>query len=252
MSDAELFSAIPVLPVRDLAAGLDFYERRLGFERAFEYGPYAGVVRGGIEIHLSQEDAPPVTCRIDTRGVDALYEELQKQDVIHPEEPVETKPWGMRQFSAVDPSGNRITFAEPAPAGGPAEAAAPRKAFMITFTHVQGAREKLRAEDVPRMIEWHQAWTREVREQPDSSLVYVDQAERAKTVRRDDRGRLEVLDGPFTQGPEAAGGFYIVEAESLDEAVEIAKRHRWLPGSNEVREIVTPPGMSAWISSRTL
>ena len=28
--------------------------------------------------------------------------------------PLETKPWGLRQFSVVDLDGNRITFAQPA------------------------------------------------------------------------------------------------------------------------------------------
>ena len=249
MSDSELSSAIPVLPVGDLQQSLGFYAKRLGFDTAFEYGPYAGVRRGPIEIHLSAEEAPAVSCRVAVRGVDVLYEEMQKQDVIHPDEPLQTQPWGMRQFSVLDPSGNRITFAEPADAAE--QRAAPRRLFMITFTHVEGVRDKLKAEDVPKFIRSHQDWEREVREQPNSSLVYVDNVQNARTVRRDDDGEIEVLDGPFTQGPEAAGGFYIIEADSVDEAVELAKRHRWLPGSNEVREIVTPPGTAAWIGTRT-
>ena len=229
MSDSELSSAIPVLPVAELKKSLDFYAQRLGFETAFEYGPCAGVTRGPIEIHLSAEEAPAVTCRVAVRGVEALYQEMQEQDVIHPDEPLQTTPWGMHRFSVLDPSGNRITFAEPADAA--AQSASPRRLFMITFTHVGGVCKKLRAEDVPLFIQSHNDWEREIRDAPNSSLVYVDRVENAKTVRRDDDGNIEVLDGPFTQGPEAAGGFYIVEADSVDEAVEIAKRHRWPPGA---------------------
>ena len=47
------------------------------------------------------------------RGVDELYAELSKQGVIHPREPLETKPFGMRQFSVLDADKNRITFAQP-------------------------------------------------------------------------------------------------------------------------------------------
>jgi hypothetical protein len=233
----KLLSAIPVLPVRDLGKSVPFYQDRLGFTPAFEFGPYAGVMRGGIEIHLDAgvPETEPVTCRISAQGIEAVYEELRKQDVIHPDEPLETKPWGMRQFSVLDLDSNRITFAEPA--ADAVQTAPALKKFMITFTHIEGEREKIRQEDVPRLIQAHQDWDTEVKAQPNSSLVYLDDATKAKTVRMHSDGRLEVMDGPFTQGPEAAGGFYIIEAESIDHAVEAAKRHRWMVGANEVREL---------------
>jgi hypothetical protein len=45
----------------------------------------------------------------------------------------------------------------------------------------------------------------------------------AKVVRRTD-DELLVTDGPFTESKEMIGGFYIVEVESVDRAVEIAGR----------------------------
>jgi hypothetical protein len=45
----------------------------------------------------------------------------------------------------------------------------------------------------------------------------------AKVVRRTD-DRLLVTDGPFIESKEIVGGFYIVEVESVDRAVEIAGR----------------------------
>ena len=42
-------------------------------------------------------------------------------------------------------------------------------------------------------------------------------------MRRTD-DRLLVTDGPFTESKEMVGGFYIVEVESIDRAVEIAGR----------------------------
>ncbi len=248
MSSSHLVTAIPVLPVEDLAKSLAFYRDRLGFTVAFEFGPYAGVVREGIEIHLSVEQAPPVTCRVAVRGIDELYEQMQQQQVIHPDEPLATQPWGMRQFSVLDPTRNRITFAQPAPAEASAEPA--MKQFVVTFTHVEGAWESLSKDDIPKMIEGHAAWQREVQAHRHSSLVFFSDAAQAKTIHRNAAGEITTLDGPFTQGPEAAGGFYIIEAESLDAAVEIAKQHRWLPGSNEVRELAEPPGMAWWIRAQ--
>ena len=47
---------------------------------------------------------------------------------------------------------------------------------------------------------------------------------RARSVRVRDGKRL-VTDGPFAETKELVGGFDIIEAASLDEAVEIAGRH---------------------------
>ncbi len=248
MSSSHLVTAIPVLPVQDLAKSLEFYRDRLGFRVAFEFGPYAGVEREGIEIHLSVEDSPPGTCRVAVRGVDDLYEQMQQQQVIHPDEPLATQAWGMRQFSVLDPTGNRITFAQQAPSGNPSKPAT--KQFVVTFTHVEGAWESLSKDDIPKMIEGHAAWQREVQAHRRSSLVFFADAAQAKTIQRSASGEIATLDGPFTQGPESAGGFYIIEAESMDAAVEIAKQHRWLPGSNEVRELAEPPGMAWWIRAQ--
>jgi hypothetical protein len=49
-----------------------------------------------------------------------------------------------------------------------------------------------------------------------------------------------VSDGPFTGSPEVAGGFMIVQAESMEQAVEVVKESPGVggPGSSvEVREI---------------
>jgi hypothetical protein len=61
--------------------------------------------------------------------------------------------------------------------------------------------------------------------------------EAATTVRVRD-GRASVTDGPFTETKEQLAGFYLIEATSLDEAVEVAAK---IPparlGSIEVRPI---------------
>jgi uncharacterized glyoxalase superfamily protein PhnB len=114
MAKIELQTAVPVLPVKDLKAALSFYSDKLGFQQLFEQGPYAGVGRGPIEIHLdaATAGATPVTFRINMTGVDAIHAEIDPKGVVDPKEQLETKPWGLRQFSAVDPFGNRIVFAE--------------------------------------------------------------------------------------------------------------------------------------------
>jgi len=51
-------------------------------------------------------------------------------------------------------------------------------------------------------------------------------------------GKKNVTDGPFAETKEQLGGYYLVEARDLDEAIELAARipsGRW--GSIEVRPI---------------
>ena len=57
-------------------------------------------------------------------------------------------------------------------------------------------------------------------------------------------GRTLITDGPFAETKEALGGYYLIEAADLDEAIELASAcpgARW--GSIEVRPVVDVPGM---------
>jgi hypothetical protein len=67
----------------------------------------------------------------------------------------------------------------------------------------------------------------------------LDAPDNAKTVRVED-GRSLTTDGPFVETKEALGGFFILEADDLDAAIELAAR---IPtasrgGAIEVRPIV--------------
>ena len=68
-------------------------------------------------------------------------------------------------------------------------------------------------------------WLDELRER--NAWIIGDQLappRRARTVRRRG-GRVTVTDGPFAETKEAIGGFDLIEADSFEEAVEIASRH---------------------------
>ncbi len=65
----------------------------------------------------------------------------------------------------------------------------------------------------------------------------------ATTVRAQE-GKRVVTDGPFAETREQLGGFFLVEAANLDEAIEIAKRlpaGRW--GTVEIRPVVEISGL---------
>ncbi len=54
-------------------------------------------------------------------------------------------------------------------------------------------------------------------------------------------GKKTVHDGPFAETKEQLGGFYLVEAADLDEAIAIAKKVPLLKdGSIEVRPVLGP------------
>jgi len=57
------------------------------------------------------------------------------------------------------------------------------------------------------------------------------QAARTATTVRFNGGKAIVTDGPFIESKEHVGGFAVVEAADLDEAIELAKR--W-PGGGPV------------------
>jgi hypothetical protein len=52
------------------------------------------------------------------------------------------------------------------------------------------------------------------------------------------QGKLSVTDGPFAETKEVLGGFYVIEARDLNEAIQLASQSPSLrAGSVEVRPI---------------
>jgi hypothetical protein len=59
----------------------------------------------------------------------------------------------------------------------------------------------------------------------------------ATSIRRDAAGEVTVTDGPFAETKEALGGYYLIDAADLDEAIAIAKQVPAPLGGVEVRPI---------------
>ena len=60
----------------------------------------------------------------------------------------------------------------------------------------------------------------------------------ATSIRKDASGAFTVTDGPFLETKEAIGGYYLVEAKDLDEAIAIAKDIPAPGGGLEVRPVM--------------
>lgn len=110
----------PVLPVGDLERSVAFYTGRLGFGLAFrdrsQPDAYAGVRRGGCELHLQlQTPECMASCgrsslRLLVDDPDALHAEYAAAGVVRAGEPPADKPWATRDFGLLDPDGHALTF----------------------------------------------------------------------------------------------------------------------------------------------
>jgi hypothetical protein len=60
----------------------------------------------------------------------------------------------------------------------------------------------------------------------------------ATSIRPNDSGSPVVTDGPFAETKEALGGYYLIEAADLDEAITIAKQVPARFGGVEVRPVM--------------
>jgi hypothetical protein len=68
----------------------------------------------------------------------------------------------------------------------------------------------------------------------------ISPARNAKTLRRQPDGKVLVTDGPYTETKEHMGGFWILEAADLDEALKKGAIACDVPG--EKRELLFYPG----------
>ncbi len=117
----ELQVAFPVLTVRNLDEAVGFYRDKLGFAAAWSWGNppvRAGVRLGKVEFQLvfdpSLAPAGPSVVYCHMTGIDAYHKACRTRGTEFALE-LGQRPWGARDFRVVDPSGNRIGFAEVTP-----------------------------------------------------------------------------------------------------------------------------------------
>lgn len=114
----------PVLPAADVAESLRWWTEVCGFKEVFCYGAppsYAGIESGTAHLHISlmgdkalaRTVGDQTMVRITVQNIDAMYAEYQQRGgTVHPSGALAAKPWGGREFSAIDPNGVCVTFRE--------------------------------------------------------------------------------------------------------------------------------------------
>lgn len=106
--------------MRNKAATRDYYINILGFRPvgSGDYEDYLMVAKDNIEIHFfAFKELDPTEnygqVYIRTDDIEVLYQSLLDSKVsIHPNGPLETKPWGQKEFSLLDPDNNLLTFGQ--------------------------------------------------------------------------------------------------------------------------------------------
>jgi hypothetical protein len=110
----------PKLPMRDKKVTREFYLNQLGFKEfgTEDYDGYLMIEKERIQIHFFEfKDLDPKEnygqVYIRTDNIEQLYKALLgSQTEIHPNGKLETKPWGQKEFSILDPDNNLLTFGQ--------------------------------------------------------------------------------------------------------------------------------------------
>jgi hypothetical protein len=90
-----------------------------------------------------------------------------------------------------------------------------------------------------KMFQQYMELTQDMQKNGNYKIGHQLQPTSMATTVRERRGKKSVTDGPFAETREQLGGFYLVEAKDLDDALALASR---IPsvrtGSIEVRPVV--------------
>ncbi|WP_116771581.1 bleomycin resistance protein [Maribacter litoralis] len=108
----------PKLPMRDKEVTKSYYIDSLGFKEwgVTDYPDYLMLEKNELQLHFflfkdlnPRENYGQVYIRVNQ--IEKLYQSLLKNKVaIHPNGKLETKPWGQKEFSLLDPDSNLLTF----------------------------------------------------------------------------------------------------------------------------------------------
>lgn len=105
---------VPELPVADVERAQQHYRDALGFEIGWLYPNKAigAVSRGDAGPIFFRKRMPPFEPAVHwvfAENIDASYQELRSlgANIV---DPLETKPWGLRQFTVRDLDGNLFYF----------------------------------------------------------------------------------------------------------------------------------------------
>ncbi len=110
--------------------------------------------------------------------------------------------------------------------------------YLLALIGEEGGMEDASPEEMKAVMDRWDAYSKEAVEKGAFLAGEgLQPSETASTVKIAD-GKAEVTDGPFAESKEQLGGFYLLEVNDLDEALEYAKKIPFQNGSVEVRPVM--------------
>ena len=109
--------------------------------------------------------------------------------------------------------------------------------FMLLLRDDPGVFQSLSPDEIQRIIQKYQAWGESLRSRGllAHSAKLTDGAGR---VMRRDSGRVRVTDGPYSEAKEVLGGYFTINADSYEQAIQRCHDCPHLEfGTIEVREV---------------
>ncbi len=110
--------------------------------------------------------------------------------------------------------------------------------YLLLIYDQEQAWQTMAKEEAGQMMAEYNAFTKDIKASGNFKAGEALQPTRTATTVRVREGKTLTTDGPFAETREQLGGFYLVDAKDLDEAIAIAKR---IPsariGSIEIRPL---------------
>ncbi len=108
--------------------------------------------------------------------------------------------------------------------------------YMFLMQQPSLAHRDVSPEEMQRIIQKYTDWRRRL----EAQNRYIEGRKlhsSARTLRRVD-GELQVVDGPYIEGKELLAGYFLIEADNYDHAVELARdTPHFEYGTLEIREV---------------
>ena len=107
--------------------------------------------------------------------------------------------------------------------------------YVLLLRDEPGALADASPEEIQKIIQKYTAWRASLQSRIIAGNKLKDGEGR---VLRKENGKPSIIDGPFAEAKEVMGGFFMLEADSYDQAVELAKTCPHMEfGSIEVRAV---------------
>jgi len=110
--------------------------------------------------------------------------------------------------------------------------------FMLMLFDNPAQDVNLSPQQMQQVVAEYKQWAEQMARQ--GKLVGGDKlAEHGGKLLRGSAGKLIITDGPFAEAKEVLGGYFVINANSLDEAVELSKScpHIKYGSSIQVRQV---------------